>query len=1037
MKLCQNCGQPVAEEITTCPSCGTEIAEGIRQIDDYQIDEILHEGHASILCRATKEGDTKPVMIRIFTPLSGVNEEVADRLRRELEELKKLPAEGFVRHHSIRRSSDGLWYRISEWVDAESWGDLVGSGRLNDYRVAFDLFAKIASTLDVLHQTGHFIPHLILDDIMVIEGEKGEFEVKLDYKLSRFIDPKLDRPGPMLKHLLSCHPDIINQRPLDYRSDIWSLGKIFVELLTADYETCDFLAKVEELPLPHETEVLFKTMLADDPDLRPRSMTEVAEALARITDEDIENGKRRRSELAATSAKDISRLKKRQMLLAAIVVLLVVAGGLIWFQLGIRKKDSAAVLEYYANQYARSVAFVVVDYSLWDDKTMAYRNRAEGTAFLADKDGYLLTNRHVACPWLEDSTLYMVINQLRKNERSPRFDYRMLLWFEGEKAFTRSAGLLDSQELADVYFLDSAFRSDGTPRLTIAGVAKPPVQTRQLVASPLKDDFAVLKIDRVPEGLKPLPLDLKMDAQKVPKLSRVVILGFPMGSRAQEASVNVSVARGHVRRSFENLLQVDASLYGGSSGGPMIDMRGKVIGIASGVAIDRAPGLLPIATPIWNMAMVLPITNSAAFLQDLKAGQIKWNGLLDLSVEAKLKQITETAANGRWAEAMAMVDKELKLSFDPSLVMAGGMMHFCAGDYEGASRLFGQSLSMDAENNLARLMLFIIDWLADRSSVNPHRQELLALDWRSPVEFLGYLFLVMEGMVDEVSALKGWDTESEKSWLYYVAGLIHAKHGDWAESERLLKEAVLTADFNSWEFFLTRAKLDQVQKMQLNFLQNEARWAEYQAEIEAFDQAIKKHDEANKPLRLKLAGLKAQLEESSPSPKDKLQVLEKILESAPDNGDVLVNMSFYSAMEEAWQQSLEYARRFLTRDSRQNASRLSMGLMEAEILHHMGRKEEALKTLEAYVRHTRDPWYRSVGECLMGKRTEESLKTEAGNSAENLITLHAALGFWAEGSGDKDRAIEHYKEALESFLDTWIEFDFARERIKSLRRPSG
>ena len=90
MKLCQNCGQPVAEEITTCPSCGSEIAEGIKRIDNYLIEEVLHEGHASILCRAVKEGETKPVMIRIFTPQSGVSKDVADRLKGELEELKKL-----------------------------------------------------------------------------------------------------------------------------------------------------------------------------------------------------------------------------------------------------------------------------------------------------------------------------------------------------------------------------------------------------------------------------------------------------------------------------------------------------------------------------------------------------------------------------------------------------------------------------------------------------------------------------------------------------------------------------------------------------------------------------------------------------------------------------------------------------------------------------------------------------------------------------------------------------------------------------------
>jgi hypothetical protein len=94
-------------------------------------------------------------------------------------------------------------------------------------------------------------------------------EVKIDYKLSRFFDPKLDRPGPMLKKLLNVHPDIVNHRPLDFTSDIWSLGKIFVELLSADLETTDYLAKVDELNLPEAAKVLLKVMLADDPDIRP------------------------------------------------------------------------------------------------------------------------------------------------------------------------------------------------------------------------------------------------------------------------------------------------------------------------------------------------------------------------------------------------------------------------------------------------------------------------------------------------------------------------------------------------------------------------------------------------------------------------------------------------------------------------------------------------------------------------------------------------------------------------------------------------
>jgi serine/threonine protein kinase len=279
MKLCPKCDQSVAEEITTCPTCGSIIGEGRKYIDDYRIVDVLHEGHASFLCRAIRERTQELVMIRLFTPESGVDEKVVWRLKRELEELKQLPHQGFVRHHAIRQSSDGLWYRISEWINSESWGSLLGSGKLQDRSVLIDLFYQMASTLAVLHEKGHFIPHLILNDIIVIKEGSEEFSIKVDYKLSRFFDPKLNRPGPMLKNLLDCHPDIVNQRPLDYRSDIWSLAKIFVELLTADLETRDFLAKVDELELPSDLNVLLKVMLADDPDMRPRSMAEVAESL--------------------------------------------------------------------------------------------------------------------------------------------------------------------------------------------------------------------------------------------------------------------------------------------------------------------------------------------------------------------------------------------------------------------------------------------------------------------------------------------------------------------------------------------------------------------------------------------------------------------------------------------------------------------------------------------------------------------------------------------------------------------------------------
>ena len=84
MKLCQNCGQSLAEEISACPSCGSEVAEGIKTIDDYRIIDVLHEGYATILCHAVKDDTEESFMIRIFSPQSGVDAKIAERLKKEL-----------------------------------------------------------------------------------------------------------------------------------------------------------------------------------------------------------------------------------------------------------------------------------------------------------------------------------------------------------------------------------------------------------------------------------------------------------------------------------------------------------------------------------------------------------------------------------------------------------------------------------------------------------------------------------------------------------------------------------------------------------------------------------------------------------------------------------------------------------------------------------------------------------------------------------------------------------------------------------------
>ena len=1032
MKICQVCGQSVAEEVTICPNCGSRIGEGIKYVDDYKIIEVIHESYSSILCRAYKEKEEEPKMLRIFTANAKIDEKIADRLKQELEEVQTLPEEYFVRHYEIKRSSDGLWYRVSEWIDAEKWGTLLVSGIFQDYRAAFDLFHRIASILEGLHKIGRIIPHLILDDILVIKDEQGDLKVKIDYKISRFLNPKMDRPSPMLKKLLNCHPDIINRRPLDIRSDIWSLGKIFVELLSSDPDVTDFSAKAEAIPLPAEVRTLIKVMLAEDPGLRPQSMAEVAEILSRVKDKDIKTAKLEQIEAAPVPVKKFKGLRKWINLLALALVALVIFGGLTWYYFGFKKKDTEAALIGFANQYAGSVAFVMVDYWLKAGEDIFYHNRTEGTAFLVDKDGYLITNRHVVCPWLEDRRLFFVLSRYQTSEKLVSLGYRMFLWFEGERAFNRLPEISNNPDLEDIYYIESAFSTEKAPYVVISGVARSPVSTYKIVKSPLKDDFAVLKIDSVPKGLEPLPLDLEMDVNKIMKLSTVITLGFPLGSSTQANTINGSVTWGHVRRTFENMFQVDTSIYRGNSGGPIIDARKKVIGIASAVAMDWMESPFPVATPLSDIGMVLPITEAVSFLQDLKNGKAKWNGVLDLSIDIKLKQIMDMARVGRWKEAQTLADEKLRLSLDPSLIMTAGVTHLCTGDNLGAKRLFEHALSMDKEDNMARFMLCIAGYMADKALKGPHCEALSSLDWRSPDEFLGHAVKALEGRIGVKNALAGGYDEKEKSWLNYIVGLIRFGQGDFSGAQKLFKKAVLNADIGDFVYFLALSGLEKTKKEMLTFLKG-ADKADYKNEI---DNLAKKIDENYKEKKERLTEIKSlitRFEHSSAALLDKIDILKHMLEMNYRKGDSLVKLAYFNAMDGLWDQALKYIRAYLDIDGRENAGRLKLGLLKAQIYYTMDQQDKANTCLKNYYRRTKDQWYRNLSECLLSRLTEQSLVEKIGDSPEKLLTAYASLGFQAEGSEDKQKAIKHYKEALGSYMDNWIEYEFVKERVKKLR----
>jgi tetratricopeptide (TPR) repeat protein len=167
--------------------------------------------------------------------------------------------------------------------------------------------------------------------------------------------------------------------------------------------------------------------------------------------------------------------------------------------------------------------------------------------------------------------------------------------------------------------------------------------------------------------------------------------------------------------------------------------------------------------------------------------------------------------------------------------------------------------------------------------------------------------------------------------------------------------------------------------------------------------------------------------------KGKQDILESWYSLDPHNHEILVWLAYYYAMDEMWGKALAYINEYMQINGRESAGRLKLSLLELGIFHFLGSKEKVTASLDSLAGLTRDPWYKNIIQCLQGILTEKDVIEKSADSLEYLLVAHTALGFWAEGSGDKEKAFEHYEESLGSYLDDQVEYEFTIMRIKNLK----
>ena len=137
-----------------------------------------------------------------------------------------------------------------------------------------------------------------------------------------------------------------------------------------------------------------------------------------------------------------------------------------------------------------------------------------------------------------------------------------------------------------------------------------PVPARVLGTDP-SSDVAVLRVDpsKMPAAAKPLTL---ADSRNVTVGDNAIAIGFPLDlDRTATAGIISGLGRS-IRApnnfTIDNVLQTDAPINPGNSGGPLLDDRGRVIGINSQIATAGSQGNVGIgfAVPSNTIRDVVP-----------------------------------------------------------------------------------------------------------------------------------------------------------------------------------------------------------------------------------------------------------------------------------------------------------------------------------------------------------------------------------------------------------------------------------------------
>jgi serine/threonine-protein kinase len=201
-------------------------------LDHYRLDATVARSGMATLYRATDQRDGRQVAIKVPHAEMEADPILVERFRREQEIGQELDHPGVVKTYD--GESRSRLYMVIEWVDGQLLRSILNKEGKLPIDLATNFALQICDALDTMHKHGVVHRDLKPENIMV----DGQDRIKLiDFGIAMKEDARritFVEMSPTLGTPDYISPEQVKGQRGDQRSDIYSLGVMFYEMLTGE-----------------------------------------------------------------------------------------------------------------------------------------------------------------------------------------------------------------------------------------------------------------------------------------------------------------------------------------------------------------------------------------------------------------------------------------------------------------------------------------------------------------------------------------------------------------------------------------------------------------------------------------------------------------------------------------------------------------------------------------------------------------------------------------------------------------------------------